>query len=135
MNCHRPGLSSDKTPTTPHFVTHICPFARRAAGLSDLTLEMLSRFGRDSFNHQWSITRDRIDFCNPGASGLMKYFASSPASLWNFVRKSLQNIVAQCSAKPASVAATPPCSATPLQRELDVRHPRQLQGDRCDRAS
>ena len=41
---------------------------------------------------------------------------------------------AQCSATPASVAATPPCSATPFQRQLDVRHPWQLKGDRCDRA-
>ena len=44
-----------------------------------------------------------------------------------------QSIVAQCSATPASVAATPPCSATPFQRQLDVRHPWQLKGDRCDR--
>ena len=29
-------------------------------------------------------------------------------------------IVAQCSAKPEIVAATPPCSATPFQRQLDV---------------
>ena len=43
-------------------------------------------------------------------------------------------IVAQCSATPASVAATPPCSATPCQRQLNVRHPWQLKGDRCDRA-
>ena len=41
---------------------------------------------------------------------------------------------AQCSATPASVAATPPCSATPLQRQLDVRHSWQFKGDRCDRA-
>ena len=27
--------------------------------------------------------------------------------------------IAQCSATLASVAATPPCSATPLQRQLD----------------
>ena len=33
------------------------------------------------------------------------------------------NLVAQCSATPASVAPTPPCSATPFQWQLDVRHP------------
>ena len=43
-------------------------------------------------------------------------------------------LVAQCSATPASVAATPPCSATPFQRQLDVRHSWQFKGDRCDRA-
>ena len=43
-------------------------------------------------------------------------------------------IDAQQSATPASVAATPPCSATPFQRQLDVRHAWQLKGDRCDRA-
>ena len=43
------------------------------------------------------------------------------------------SIVAQCSATPASAAATPPCSATPFQRQLDVRHPWQLKGDRRDR--
>ena len=42
--------------------------------------------------------------------------------------------LAQCSATPASVAATPPCSATPLQRQLDARHSWQFKGDRCDRA-
>ena len=44
------------------------------------------------------------------------------------------NLVAQCSATPASVAATPRCSATPLQRQLDVRHSWPFKGDRCDRA-
>ena len=46
----------------------------------------------------------------------------------------MKPIVAQCSATPASVAATIPCSATPFQRQLDVRHPWQLKGDRRDRA-
>ena len=44
------------------------------------------------------------------------------------------DLVARCSATPASVAATPPCSATPFQRQLDVRHSWQFKGDRCDRA-
>ena len=42
-------------------------------------------------------------------------------------------LVAQCSATPATVAATPPCSATPFQTQISVRH---LQGKggggRCD---
>ena len=44
------------------------------------------------------------------------------------------NLVAQRSATPASVAATPACSATPSQRQLDVRHSWPFKGDRCDRA-
>ena len=31
-------------------------------------------------------------------------------------------LVAQCSATPATVAATPPCSATPFQTQIWVRH-------------
>ena len=31
-------------------------------------------------------------------------------------------LVAQCSATPATVAATPPCSATPFQTQISVRH-------------
>ena len=53
---------------------------------------------------------------------------------WVAVIFSLESLVAQCSATPASVAATPPCSATPLQRQLDVRHSWLFKGDRCDRA-
>ena len=34
----------------------------------------------------------------------------------------LSNTVAQCSVTPPIVAATPPCSATPCQRQLDVSH-------------
>ena len=44
------------------------------------------------------------------------------------------SLVAQCSATPASVAATPPCSATTFQRQLDMRYSWQFKGDRCDRA-
>ena len=40
-------------------------------------------------------------------------------------------LVAQCSATPATVAATPPCSATPFQTQISVRHLRG-QGGRCD---
>ena len=38
-------------------------------------------------------------------------------------------LVAQCSATPATVVATPPCSATPFQTQISVRH---LLGGRCD---
>ena len=33
-----------------------------------------------------------------------------------------RSLVAQCSATPATVAATPPCSATPFQTQISVRH-------------
>ena len=33
-----------------------------------------------------------------------------------------QSLVAQCSATPTTVAATPPCSATPFQTQISVRH-------------
>ena len=42
-------------------------------------------------------------------------------------------LVAQCSATPATVAATPPCSATPFQAQISVRHlPGMGGGKRCD---
>ena len=34
----------------------------------------------------------------------------------------VSSLVAQCSATPATVAATPPCSATPFQTQISVRH-------------
>ena len=34
----------------------------------------------------------------------------------------MRYLVAQCSATPATVAATPPCSATPFQTQISVRH-------------
>ena len=33
-----------------------------------------------------------------------------------------RHLIAQCSATPATVAATPPCSATPFQAQISVRH-------------
>ena len=39
-------------------------------------------------------------------------------------------LVAQCSATPATVAATPPCSATPFQTQISVRHLRGQGGVR-----
>ena len=38
------------------------------------------------------------------------------------VRKVPLTLVAQCSATPATVPATPPCSATPFQTQISVRH-------------
>ena len=40
----------------------------------------------------------------------------------DFISCALQGLVAQCSATPATVAATPPCSATPFQTQISVRH-------------
>ena len=40
-------------------------------------------------------------------------------------------LVAQCGATPATVAATPPCSATPFRTQISVRH-LPAQGGRCD---
>ena len=45
----------------------------------------------------------------------------------------LTTLVAQCSATPATVPATPPCSATPFQTQISVRHlPGMGGGGRCD---
>ena len=44
----------------------------------------------------------------------------------------LRSLVAQCSATPATVAATPPCSATPFQTQVSVRHLPGQGGGRCD---
>ena len=53
----------------------------------------------------------------------LRKFLAMPHLLSNFAREwRFWALVAQCSTTPASVAATPPCSATPFQRQLDVRH-------------
>ena len=41
-------------------------------------------------------------------------------------------LVAQCSATPATVPATPPCSATPFQTQISVRHLPGMGGGRCN---
>ena len=56
------------------------------------------------------------------AQRAMKANASQPAT----------GLVAQCSATPATVAATPPCSATPFQTQISVRHLPARGGGRCD---
>ena len=38
------------------------------------------------------------------------------------LRARAPKVVAQCSATPATVPATPPCSATPFQTQISVRH-------------
>ena len=45
---------------------------------------------------------------------------------------SRESLVAQCSATPAIVPATPPCSATPFQTQISVRHLPAQGGGRCD---
>ena len=40
----------------------------------------------------------------------------------DLIRTQPPRLVAQCSATPATVAATPPCSATPFQTQISVRH-------------
>ena len=42
------------------------------------------------------------------------------------------HLVAQCSATPTTVAATPPCSATPFRTQVSVRHLPGQGGARCD---
>ena len=49
--------------------------------------------------------------------------------VWGPLRLTL---VAQCSATPATVAATPPCSATPFQTQISVRHLPGQGGGKCD---
>ena len=48
-------------------------------------------------------------------------FAKITLTITFFTLSGIQITVAQCSATPASVAATHPCSATPFQSQLDVR--------------
>ena len=45
-----------------------------------------------------------------------------PFGCWPASRNSAAALVAQCSATPATVAATTPCSATPFQTQISVRH-------------
>ena len=53
---------------------------------------------------------------------------------FGLLKKDLESLVAQCSGTPATVAATPPCSATAFQTQISVRHfPGQgWGGARCD---
>ena len=64
---------------------------------------------------------------NPGndlaASNALNYRACGlQAVLLRGVPGKVLSLVAQCSATPATVAATPPCSATPFQTQISVRH-------------
>ena len=62
-------------------------------------------------------------YCNAFAEGLQQN--SSPPI-------QAGHLVAQCSATPATVAATPSCSATPFQTQISVRHLPAQGGGRCD---
>ena len=53
-------------------------------------------------------------------------------ALGAFFHRTPGSLVAQCSATPATVAATPPCSTTPFQTQISVRHLRGQRGGRCD---
>ena len=57
-------------------------------------------------------------------------FLTLPGHTWDAF--GAQGLVAQCSATPATVAATPPCSATPFQTQISVRHLPAQGGGRCD---
>ena len=61
----------------------------------------------------------------------MSFSRFSEPPILTSVRRTL-GLVAQCSATPATVAATPPCSATPFQTQISVRHLRECGGKRCD---
>ena len=61
--------------------------------------------------------------------GTLIFFVSS---FFLFFSAKNRHLVAQCSATPATVAATPPCSATPFQTQISVRHLRGQGGGRCD---
>ena len=74
-----------------------------------------------------------------GAKGIwpdctQRPFAPSPNHFGRFpwIRQFARTLVAQCSATPATVAATPPCSATPFQTQISVRHLPAQGGGRCD---
>ena len=60
--------------------------------------------------------------------------SQAPKSSQKALREALSGpgLVAQCSATPATVAATPPCSATPFQTQISVRHLPAGGGGRCD---
>ena len=57
-------------------------------------------------------------------------FIMSPATASRCAHQ--PSLVAQCSATPATVAATPPCSATPFQTQISVRQLPGTGGGRCD---
>ena len=54
--------------------------------------------------------------------GLLKTWDEKPQSGFSAKGCTMVDLVAQCSATPATVAATPPCSATPFQTQLSVRN-------------
>ena len=65
---------------------------------------------------------------HPTSRVSQSYFGEVQGTSRNF-----GSLVAQCSATPTTVSATPPCSATPFQTQISVRHlPGMGGGERCD---
>ena len=70
----------------------------------------------------------RCTFRNASVSGaslsIGREHAGAFQELWHAERMPLNILilVAQCSATPSTVPATPPCSATPFQTQISVRH-------------
>ena len=94
-------------------VSQTARFAKQSVGIS-CVLQHLAGLFRKVVRHHFFL---RMFFlCNLGSQG-----ACSPRALRRPFR--IVTIVAQCSATSANVVATPRCSATPSQRQLDMRHP------------
>ena len=70
-----------------------------------------------SAQFQWSLFPRQRSTKNPPKS-----VVSFPRQRTTQSRGGFEGLVAQCSATPATVAATPPCSATPFQTQISVRH-------------
>ena len=90
-----------------------------------------SRRGGGGFSQKegrgWPGGREGV--CGELGGGGAKYFIRRRNSHQDAIMD--PSLVAQCSATPATVAATPPCSATLLQTQISVRH-LPAQGGRCD---
>ena len=74
-----------------------------------------------------------VDQLQDGKTGMAISLSSAPSPDAAEEDSEDEDLVAQCSATPATVAATPPCSATPFQTQISVRHlPARGGGGRCD---
>ena len=62
------------------------------------------------------------DFIANGMSGHLHCRCPVDGQSWDCDQSVGRILVAQCSATPATVATTPPCSATPFQTQISVRH-------------
>ena len=101
-------------PPTPPKIYQMLPFCQFSEERrEEVTKPKSSKFAENALN---------IDLVNYGGLGV------GPESGVN-----LRALVAQCSATPGTVAATPPCSATPFQTQISVRHlPARGGGGGCD---